>query len=105
MGVDFYSCDVCNEALYEEYVGSCEACGSKLCMDCLVGTEEFTWNKRTPYIIEQVWSDKGIKEEHCPFCSGSLIDEGDMVRFLLKELEITYDEAKEAYFKKVNNNG
>lgn len=39
MGVDYYHCKACDESLYEEYVGSCTGCGTRLCTGCLVNKD------------------------------------------------------------------
>lgn len=101
MSVDYYACAVCGESLYEEFVGYCEKCGRNLCMDCLVKTEKFQWDKRNPYIIPDVRNKTGdIKKKHCPYCSGEKIADEDMVKFLLGKLGITYDQAAEMFKEK-----
>jgi hypothetical protein len=94
MSVDYYSCDCCGEALYEEFVGWCEECERKLCMDCLENTEELDWNERSPYIIKEVQNGKGyIKKEHCPYCSGVTVDDCDLLEFVLKKFNLSREEA------------
>ena len=49
MGVDYYSCSCCGDALYEEFTDDCANCGVRLCVDCLTTNTESKRDGRYTY--------------------------------------------------------
>lgn len=126
MGVDYYSCDVCNESHYEEYVASCSTCWNRLCTGCLVNkdveyqgnpsryahhyglkfdsTDEalvkewlaegyVTVDKDGNYDMKdgEVLQESAIADKYCPFCQGNIIDDGEILSYLLKKYNLTLE--------------
>lgn len=99
MGVDYYPCECCGDALYEEYVAGCEDCDKSLCVDCLVDIDES--KKDDNYTYPFTNDDGYIKKEFCPYCSGNVIDEHELLIFVLEKYNINKEEV-EAEFLKTN---
>lgn len=122
MSVDFYSCDHCEESIYEEYVGHCSECGHSLCTNCLINDDinsryaydygvKFDGSKEQKekygvysidedkygYKIGDILDDVGIDSKYCPFCSGGEIHNDELLNFALNLLNRTKDELKEMY--------
>lgn len=88
MSVDYYSCDCCDEARYEEFVAECENCGRIICDDCVVGEGDF---------FDDMQGENGLKKEHCPFCSGEQVHDDDLLYFALNKLGMTKEKLKKEY--------
>jgi hypothetical protein len=93
MGVDFYPCKKCGETYCDcgDMLNYCEGCGEYICTNCLVKPAEYD---------EQTGE---MKLECCPYCSGTVIHNDDLLEFLLKKYGITHAEAIVLY--KEGNNG
>lgn len=108
MGVDFYSCHVCDEVfddcghLYNE----CEECGKRICFWC---QEEMGMRSDTKYFSEGVmplgeywesetWTgtDRGVHTTYrlvaCPYCKNEVIDDEKVLKYLLAKLGLTKDD-------------
>ena len=95
MGVDYYACDCCGDALYEEYVSDCNSCGVYLCVDCLVDKDGVSKDGRYTYPFSG--DDGEIDSKHCPYCEGSEIKESEFISFLLKNLGKSREEMEEEF--------
>lgn len=82
MSVDYYSCDCCRDARYEEYVSECEECGRSLCDKCIENTEG------------QDWFD--IINEN----GGSKIDNDELLNYIVKKYKLNLDEEKKSFVNK-----
>lgn len=125
MSVDFYSCDHCGDSIYEEYVGHCSVCGHNLCTNCLVnkdidsryayeygvkfdGSEEqkkeygiqSKEEDKYGYEIGDIIDDVGIDSKYCPFCSGGVIHNDELLDFALSLLKKSKEELKILYREK-----
>jgi hypothetical protein len=83
MGVDFFPCDACSETICE--CGSyrrCEGdCGRRWCdLECAI-------------------KDGADEEMICKYCRNEDVEEGVLLRFLLKHFKLTEKKAKKLYFK------
>ena len=108
MGVDYYGCDCCGESRYEEYVGSCTECGTRLCTSCVVNDDigssyaheyglkfDSTKVEEMKILVDKGYSlykedgtpwyedgdlidESSIDKHYCPYCSGNNINT-DMV--------------------------
>jgi hypothetical protein len=102
MSVDYYACSCCGEALYDEFVGSCEKCGRSICSSCLANYDTLDVDA---YIPSDVQNDDGeILAHHCPFCSGEIVDDGELVAFLLKKIGMSREDAIEEFKTSHNHN-
>lgn len=123
MSVDYYSCDCCGEALYEEFVSNCAKCEVNLCIDCLVDTDgieedgSYTYpfsvsvaleNENTKQRLVEKYGEEsvkrweswgGINPEYCPYCSGNKVDDSDLLDYLLSKLNLVKEELKDEYLK------
>ena len=79
MGVDFWSCTCCGEAVYEERVFSYSKCGRSICSDCAVGSLEQMYK-------DCVNDDGEMYLQYCPFCNGEIIAKDDLLNLALKNL-------------------
>lgn len=98
MGVSYYSCSCCNEALYSEYVAGCESCCENLCKDCLVDTEGLTGEGRYMHPFSN--EDGEVESKYCPYCQGHEIDEDEFISFLVKKLGKSRDELENEFKRK-----
>lgn len=119
MGVDYRHCEVCNESLYDEFVGSCTSCGNNLCTSCVVNDDvdsrfahhygmRFDSNNEEMvkelladgYITKdengeydlaegELIDDSAILPKYCPFCQGDVIDNDAILKYLLKKYNLT----------------
>jgi hypothetical protein len=97
MGVDYYSCGCCNEALYSEYTGCCESCGERLCVDCLVDTDGV---ERDGYFTYPFSGDDGeIDSKYCPYCQGAKVDESSFIKFLCERLGKKREKLEKEYLE------
>ena len=126
MSVDYYSCDCCEESVYEEFVKHCEKCGHNICTECIVNDDinsEYASGYRVKYdgseeqkeqygiteeYIEKGWveigkpiQDTGIDPKYCPFCNGNMIHNDDLLDYLLSKYNLSKDEVKKEYLKSV----
>lgn len=87
MGVDWYACSNCNETYPDcSYYFTCSACERNFCSDKCGGRE----------VTEP--SDKKWEEgTSCVFCRGDVVDDSELVVFLLGRLNMTRDEAIELW--------
>jgi hypothetical protein len=120
MSVDYYTCDCCGESIYEEYIGTCNKCGHRLCTDCLVnddirssyaydygvkydGTEEqrkeFGIDNPSDYKIGDIIDAAGINSKYCPYCNGKKIADSDLLEYLIKKYNLNKDDLKKEYLK------
>jgi hypothetical protein len=95
MGVDYYSCSCCNEALYEEFTDRCESCDERLCVDCLVNTDDVGRDGHYTYPFSN--EDGEIESKFCPYCQGTEIDEHSFINFLCEKLGESREELEEKY--------
>lgn len=125
MGVSYYGCKSCGESRYEEYVGSCQGCGNRLCTNCLVNDDiessyaheygiKFDSNNAEMvkellnegyisvdedgnYDIEEgeLIDDSSIQPKYCPFCQGNEIDNDEVLNFLLRKFGLGLDQVWE----------
>lgn len=86
MSVDFNDCESCGTSMCEcgDNHNYCYGCGNYLCNKCLVAPKETN-------------EDGELLEECCPYCSGKEVHVNDLVRFLLKKLNLTWEEAVGLY--------
>lgn len=116
MSVDYYSCDCCGDAVYEEFVHSCAKCGRNICEDCFNknvdiperinyreditdGQYEYLCNKYGKETIDKYVIGYGeLNPEYCPFCNGDKVDSDDLLEFVLERyIHKSLDEIKEEY--------
>lgn len=95
MGVDFYSCACCGEAVYEKRVFSYSKCGRSICSDCAVGSLEQMYK-------DCVNDDGEMYPQYCPFCNGEIIAKDDLLNLALKKLNMTIRELESEYRKEHN---
>jgi hypothetical protein len=123
MGVEFYSCDCCNNSKYEEYVGHCNNCWSNICTSCLVNNDiksnyahsyGYQFDSNNPKLMSlyeaegfnlydeennpiyedgEIIDDSNIDSKYCPFCSGEAINKENLLEYILKKYNL--DEKKE----------
>lgn len=95
MGVDFWSCTCCGEAVYWEQAASCSKCGRSICSDCAVGSLE--------QMLKDCVNDDGeLYPQYCPFCNGEIIAKEDLLNLALKKLNMTIRELESEYRKEYN---
>ena len=122
MSVDYYSCECCGDARYEEAIQECPSCGRSICDECLnddVETparieerEDITYEqykdlceKYGKELIDDSVIDGGeLNPEYCPFCSGKEVCDDDLLDFAIRELNTTKTELTKKY-KEDNING
>ena len=122
MSVDYYSCDCCEESVYEEFVKHCEKCGHNICTECVVNDDidseyasryrikfDGSDEQKEEYGITQENIDNGyfkigepiqdtvIDPKYCPFCNGEMIHNDDLLDYLLNKYNLTKDEVKKEY--------
>lgn len=95
MGVDFWSCTCCGEAVYWEQATSCSKCGRSICSDCAVGSLEQMFK-------DCVNDDGELYPQYCPFCNGEIIANDDLLNLALKKLNMTIRELESEYRKEYN---
>ncbi len=100
MSVDYYSCDSCGDARYEEAVIECEGCGVQICNNCYVGNDDKL--ERCQFFPNAVLGEDGLKKEHCPFCSGEIISDSSLLDFTLEFAGLSKDFVEDAYRVKFN---
>jgi len=92
MGIDYYTCANCRDTFPDciSYF-SCENCGQHFCSN--------KCGKRQVSEPPDDIDDDADWEETvtCIFCRTEAVTDDDMIDFLLKELNITYDQALERY--------
>lgn len=71
MSVDFYSCELCGEAVYDEFGEYCEKCGRWICNNC---SKEGDLNDNAELL-----------STHCPFCNGSKVHSDDLIDYILSQ--------------------
>ena len=99
MSVDYYSCQVCGDARYEEAIISCENCGASICNHCVVYDPELG-DDCDYYFPDYVRNEDGeLKKEYCPYCSGKVVDDNDLLNFIAKKYNIDLSEAKKEYLE------
>ncbi|NRU52621.1 hypothetical protein [Clostridium beijerinckii] len=97
MSVDYYSCDCCGDARYEEYVSECEECGRSLCDECIENTEGKDW-------FDIINGNGGSVPKHmCPFCNGSKIDNDELLDYIVKKYKLNLNEEKKLFLNKEEN--
>lgn len=97
MSVDYFSCQCCGDARYEEAIISCEKCGASICNECIVLYSEDN-NDCEYYFPNHVRNDDGeLKSKHCPFCTGKSIDDQDLLKFIYKKYNIDEDQIKKEF--------
>lgn len=92
MGVDYYHCEVCDESHYEEYVGSCTECSSRLCTKCLVNDDvksryashygvrfDFSNLELMQSFIDEEYIYKDEDGVYCYKYNSGNVEEGDLV--------------------------
>ena len=103
MGVDFWSCTCCGEAVYEDRVFSyskcgrsiCSDCAGSICSDCAVGSLD--------QIYKDCVNDDGeLYFQYCPFCNGEIIAKDDLLNLALKKLNMTIRELESEYRREHN---
>lgn len=83
MGVDWYACAGCNETYPDcSYYFTCSDCERGYCSDGCGGRE-----------VTKEADQKYKEETSCIFCRGDVVDDAEMVAFLLGRLDMTRDEA------------
>ncbi len=117
MSVDLYECDCCEESRYDEYTGTCNKCGHRLCTDCLInndiesnfaydyevkcdGTKEQAEEygfKVGDYEIGDIIDDSGIDSKYCPFCSGGEVHDEDLLNYLLERYALSKEKVIQEY--------
>jgi len=122
MSVDYYSCDCCEESVYEEFVKHCEKCGHNICTECVVNDDidsEYASKYRVKFDgseeqkdeygitqediekgyfkIGEPITDTGIDPKYCPFCNGEMIHNDDLLDYLLTKYNLSKDEVKKEY--------
>ncbi|AUS03058.1 hypothetical protein NVP2275O_477 [Vibrio phage 2.275.O._10N.286.54.E11] len=75
MGVSFYSCSACNEAVYEEYIRSCECCQEEICSDCAGSSSQYGDD-------DLMNDDYEWLEHNCPYCNGTVITDAEIINYL-----------------------
>lgn len=125
MSVDYYSCDCCEESVYEEFVRHCEKCGHRICTNCVVnddinseyasryrikfdGSEEQKEEygitdeeiEKGYFKIGEPLDDTGIDPKYCPFCNGESIHNDDLLSFLLNKYNLSMEEVRNEYLDK-----
>ena len=111
MGVDFYSCDECDE-IYDDCGGTydnCEEWGKMICFWCQADmgmrTAATYWSKGAKpigdYWTDGSWTDdKGAYHEYynltsCPHCKNEIIDDERVLEYLLNKYELTKEKVIE----------
>jgi hypothetical protein len=85
-----YVCESCGEDHQEASVAKCEWCGRIICGDCI--------HIITNYPISHFKSEDGhIKKEYCPFCRGDIVEDDELVEFLLNKLGLNRGDAVKMY--------
>lgn len=91
MSVNYYSCDSCGDARYEEYIAECDGCGRSLCDKCISNLEDEDWFD----IINK--NDGCVPKERCPFCNGSEIDNEELLAYIINKYELDLEKEKELF--------
>jgi len=122
MSVDYYSCDCCEESVYEEFVKHCEKCGHNICTECVVNDDidseyasryrikfDGSDEQKEEYGITQENIDNGyfkigepiqdtvIDPKYCPFCNCEMIHNDDLLDYLLNKYNLSKDKIKREY--------
>lgn len=88
MGVDFSTCDSCDEVFCEcGPYAVCEDCGSYLCESC---REEFE-------VGHNMSADSEHVEDVCPFCSKEVVTDRELLAFALVELSTSRHDLEQEY--------
>jgi len=106
MGQDWYSCDVCGEAVsdYHPEYTSCE-CGKTFCDDECASEAGFVrydedYEGEIPTHPKHGWE----LESSCAYCRGEIFEDDELLEFALKLLEIDRGELVKRYKSKEVNN-
>lgn len=103
MGQDWYSCDICGEAVsdYHPEYKSCE-CGKVFCDDeCASDAGYINYSDEgleMPIHPKHGWSI----ESSCKYCRGEDVNDDTLLEFALSRLNLSREELVEDYIK-VNN--
>jgi hypothetical protein len=99
MSVDYYSCKCCHDARYEEAIITCEKCGASICDKCVV-LDPKKDNDCDWYFPDYVKTDEGkLKSKYCPYCSGKVIDDKDLLKFIYDKYSIDEKTIKKEFLK------
>ena len=95
MGVDFYTCENCSYNFPDcgSYF-SCSGCESTFCSNKCGG-------RKLEKEVEKKYKDETYTEEitSCVLCRKEEVTDRDLMHFLLKRIDLTYDEAVALYKK------
>ena len=115
MSVDFYACDSCGDARYEEMIQECPSCGRSICDDCLnenIETpqriqdreditdeqyEDLCKKYGNTLIDDEVIQWGALNPECCPFCSGKEVHNDDLLDYALFKLDMTMEQLTQQY--------
>src|ERR1700712_889579 len=96
MGVSFYPCASCNQTFTTSGdFHSCDSCGLMFCVNCF-DDEGFKW------LDEDTKQYEEAKLKACPICSQRIVTDSDLLKFVLKKLDMTRAKA-EAEFRRTRN--
>ena len=103
MGVDFWSCTCCGEAVYWEQAASCSKCGRSICSDCAGSICSDCAVGSLDQMYKDCVNDDGeLYSQYCPFCNGEIIAKDDLLNLALKKLNMTIRELESEYRKERN---
>lgn len=91
MGVDFYTCSSCERTFPDcSYYFTCTGCEMNFCSDKCGGREETNEDDDLP---------RYERETSCVLCRKDEATDNQLLYFLLKKYNLTYDQIMEMYRK------
>jgi hypothetical protein len=87
MSVDYAECSVCGDIVCDcgDDWNYCDSCGRIICTDCLAND----------YEIDEETGE--MSKECCPYCSGTIVHNDDLLEFMLRRANVTREQAVELY--------
>lgn len=102
MGVDWYTCNHCNDTYSDAgHYGSCSKCEDRYCGSCY---DEFVEKYGLIDEDHEQYSYYGESLPECDYCNGTEVDDSELLDFALEMLGMSENELKARYVEKTFGN-